>query len=283
MKHRILLIRSYSKFKIQNPEGTSPGYNSVFSFRQFRFVSLFSLFLILNSVLLFAQDYDDVDPMPLKLKGQVLNLDDESPVSYAFVMNYRTHTGVTTDEQGRFVMDVLNIDSLSITSLGFTKTNARIPLNYNEVNVLILYARPVRFAIPQVNVAGEKLKVNLEGVPEAKKINIDPQLRGDAYNKKPPVIAAVITPVSFIQYYSSKREREKRETRKAIVTEKQWEILSQFYTKELVMELTGLDDPTADELMMYINSKGLLSYMSNEYDVRNAILEQYKLFREEGH
>ena len=77
-------------------------YNSVFSFRQFRFVSLLSLFLILNSVLLFAQDYDDVDPMPLKLKGQVLNLDDESPVPYAFVMNYRTHTGVTTDEQGRF-------------------------------------------------------------------------------------------------------------------------------------------------------------------------------------
>jgi hypothetical protein len=49
------------------------------------------------------------------------------------------------------------------------------------------------------------------------------------------------------------------------------------------MELTGLSDSAADELMIYINSKGLLSYMSNEYDVRNTIKEQFALFKQEGH
>ncbi|MBV5311788.1 MAG: carboxypeptidase-like regulatory domain-containing protein [Prolixibacteraceae bacterium] len=241
------------------------------------------LFICLSSLSVFAQDVEEVDPMPIKLKGQVLNLDDESPVPFAFVLNYRTHAGVTTDDQGRFTLDMLNIDSLAISSLGFSKTTARVPANYNQMNVLILYAKPIRFAIPEVKVQGDQKKVNMEGVPPAKKLDIDPQLRGDAYNEKPPVIAAFFNPASFLQYYISKSEREKRETRRAIITEKQWEILSQFYKKDLVMELTGLNDAAADDFMLYINSKGLLSHMSTEYDVRAVIREQFKIYKQEGH
>jgi len=243
---------------------------------------VFFIFLF-TSFQLFAQEKEEIDPMPVRLKAQVLNLGDESPVPFAFILNHRTHSGVTTDEQGRFTMDMLNVDSLSISSLGFSKTTVHIPANYNEMNVLILYAKPIRFALPEVNVQGEQKKVNMDGVPVGKKSDIDPQLRGDSYNEKPPVIAAFFNPVSFVQYYASKREREKREARKAIVTEAHWEILSQYYTKSLVMELTGLSDSGADSLMIYINSKGLLSHMSTEYDVRNTIKEQYKIYRDEGH
>jgi hypothetical protein len=241
------------------------------------------LILFLTSTLIFAQEAEEVDPMPIKLRGQVLNLQDESPVPFAFVLNYRTHGGVTTDEQGRFTMEMLNIDSLAISSLGFSKTTAHVPVNYNEMNVLILYAKPIRFALPEVEVQGSQAKVNLDGVPPAKKIDIDPQLRGDSYNEKPPVIAAFFNPASFLQYYISKSEREKRETRKAILSEKQWEVLSQYYKKELVMELTGLGDSAADDFMLYINSKGLLSHMSTEYDVRAIIREQFKIYKQEGH
>lgn len=232
---------------------------------------------------LFAQEEAEIDPMPIRLKGQVLNLDDEMPVPFAFVLNFRTHTGVTTNEQGLFSMDMLNIDSLEISSLGFTKTVVRVPANYLEMNVLILYAKPVRFALPGVTVKGEQAKVNMDGVPMGNKSTIDPQLRGDAYNKKPPVLAAVFNPVSFLHYYTSKREREKRETRKAIVTEKKWEFLSQYYNKELVMELTGLNNYQADKFMIYFNSKEIFNQLSTEYEVRDAIKEMYKLYREEGH
>jgi len=247
-----------------------------------RTVSCLFLFFFL-SVTVSAQTTDEIDPMPIKLKGKVLSLGDESPVPHAFVVNLRTHSGVTTDEQGRFTMDMLNVDSLSITSLGFSKSTAHIPANYNEMNVLIIYAKPIRFALPEVSVSGQQKKVNMEGVPPAKKLDIAPELRGDAYNKKPPVIAAFFAPASFLQYHLSKSEREKRETRKAIVTEKQWEIISQYYNKELVMKLTGLNNAQADFFMIYINSKGLLNQMSNEYDVRNIIKEQYKIYLDEGH
>jgi len=241
------------------------------------------LVLFISTFQLFAQQADEIDPMPIKLKGQVLNLMDESPLPFAFVLNYRTHTGVTTNDQGFFTIEMLNIDSLEISSLGFSKTTVRVPANYNEMNVQVFYAKPITYDLPEVNVQAKGAKVNMEGVPMGKKLDIDPQLRGDAYNKKPPVLAAVINPVSFLHYYTSKREREKRETRQAIVTEKKWEFLSQYYNKKLVMELTGLNDYQTDTFMIYFNSKEIFSQLKTEYEVRDAIKEIYKLYREEGH
>lgn len=248
--------------------------------KNYQFILL--LILLFGALQLKAQE-DEIDPMPIRLKGQVLNLDDETPVAFASVINYRTHARVTTNEQGYFTADALNIDSLEVSSLGFTKTVFHIPANYNEMNVLIVYAKPVRFALPQVTVKGEQQKVNMDGVPMGKKLDIDPQLRGDVYQKKPSVLAAIFSPASFLQYYTSKKEKEKRETRQAIVTEKKWETLSQYYNKELVMELTGLADIQVDSFMIYFNSKGILAQLQTEYDVRNAIIEVYKQYRAEGH
>lgn len=246
-----------------------------------KLVLLLALLLVTHSVI--AQEEEEIDPMPVRLKGQVLNLMDESPVPYAFVLNHRTHSGVTTNDQGFFTMDMLNIDSLEISSLGFTKTTVRVPANYNEMNVMIFYAKPVRFALPEVNVKGEQAKVNMDGIQVGKRLDIDPQLRGDAYQKKPPVLAAIFNPASFLQYYTSKRERQKRETRKAIITERNWEFVSQFYNKEMVMELTGLNDHQADTFMIYFNSQDIFHLLNTEFDVRNAIKEIYNLYRQEGH
>jgi hypothetical protein len=239
------------------------------------------LILLLSTFQLFSQQVEEVDPMPVKLKGQVLNLDDELPVPFATILNFRTHATISADDQGRFTMEMMNVDSLAISSLGFSKTVVHIPASYNEMNVLKLYAKPIRFALPEVQIKGDMMKV--EGLPTGKKSKIDPRLRGDAYDKKPPVLAALVNPLSFIQYYASKREKDKRDTRQAIVTEKKWEMLSQYYNKKLVMELTGLNDPQSDIFMTWFNSKNLLSHLSSDYDVRAAIVEQFKIYKSEGH
>lgn len=276
----MLLSSKKSKIKSQKP-----GNHYLFphTWRSSRALIFLSLFLFLSSTYVFAQQSDEVDPMPVKVKGQVLNLEDESPVPNAIVMNMRTKTTISADLQGRFLMDALNIDSLAVSSLGYSKGVARIPANYNEMNVLVVYLKPVRFSIPDVNVKGEQKKVNMDGVPVGKANDLPPELRGDAFDKKPPAIAAVLAPASFLQYHLSKSEKEKRETRKAILSEKQWETISQLYNKDLVMKLTGLNSAQADYFMMYINGKGLLSQMRNEYDVRNIIKEQFKLYKAEGH
>jgi len=58
------------------------------------------LVLIMGAFQLIAQQADEVDPMPIKLKAQVLNLADESPVPFAYILNFRTHMVVTANDQG---------------------------------------------------------------------------------------------------------------------------------------------------------------------------------------
>ena len=229
-----------------------------------------------------AQGQDDlIDPVLLHLKGKLVSKDDGLPVPYAHVVNMRTHGGTTTDSQGRFSMEVLNVDSLAISAMGFLKEYAHIPPFHNEDSLLVIQVNPIRYAIGEVKITGQANKVNMDGISTGKPVNIDPQLRGDAFNSKPPWYAAIFSPASFLQYHISRKEKQKREVRAAIISDKQWEYLSQFYNKEVVMSLTGLNELDADTFMIYFNSKSVLTPRSTEYDVREAILKQFEQYQQE--
>lgn len=238
---------------------------------------LLSLFAVRGT----AQDLADIDPILIQLRGQVLNRDDGLPVPYVHVVNLRTHGGTTTNSEGKFVMDMLNIDSLAISAMGFMKEYVQVPPKHHPDSLFVIWVRPLRFAIGEVEVKGKSNKVNMEGISTGKPVDIDPELRGDAFNTKPPWYAAVFSPASFIQYHVSRKEKQKRQVRSAIVSEKRWEYLSQYYSKEIVMELTGLDEAEADSFMIYFNSKGILNEVNNNYQVREAILNQYELYKQE--
>jgi hypothetical protein len=229
----------------------------------------------------YGQDLADIDPILIHLNGKVLNREDGLPVPYVHVVNMRTHGGTTTDFRGNFSMEILNVDTLGITSMGFMKEYITIPPKHHPDSLFTIWLRPIRFAIGEVEVKGKSNAMQMDGISTGKPVDIDPELRGDAFNTKPPWYAAVFSPASFIQYHTSRREREKREVRKVMVDEKRWEFLSQYYNKDIVMELTGLDETEADLFMIYFNSKGMLNQTDNEYEVRDAILQQFKLYQME--
>jgi len=245
---------------------------------------IFSLFIIMlvvgQATVVQAQDDDIIDPVLIFLKARLISIDDGSPVSYAHIVNMRTRGGTSTDANGYFSMEMLNVDSLGMSSLGYMREYFHVPLSYIEGSVLTLYARPMRVAISEVKVTGNARKLNLglgTGVPDS----IPPELRGDAFNKKPSILAAIFSPASFLQYHLSKREKQKREVRAAIISDEQWQRLSKYYNKDVVMSLTGLKDAEADTFMIYFNQKNVLTANANEYDVRTAILQQYIFYTQE--
>jgi hypothetical protein len=242
---------------------------------------LFALFFTVVLVQTFAQDLADIDPILIHLNGKILNREDGLPVPYVHVVNMRTHGGTTTDYRGNFSMEILNVDTLGISSMGFVREYITIPPKHHPDSVFTIWLRPIRFAIGEVEVKGKSNAVQMEGISTGKPVDIDPELRGDAFNSKPPWYAAVFSPASFIQYHTSRKEREKREVRKVMVSEKRWEYLSQYYNKDIVMDLTGLDEAEADSFMIYFNSKGMLNQTDNEYEVRDAILQEFELYRKE--
>ncbi|MFV0379031.1 MAG: hypothetical protein ACK5JD_17205 [Mangrovibacterium sp.] len=224
---------------------------------------------------------DIIDPVLIFLKAKLVNKEDGSAVPYANIVNLRTRGGTTSDANGFFSMQMLNVDSLGISAVGYMREYIGIPYTYKDDSVITLFARPLRIAIGEVRVTGEAQKVNMDGVATGKPSDIPAELRGDAFNKKPSVLAAIFSPASFLQYHLSKREKEKREVRAAMISDAQWQYLSQYYNKETVMMLTGMNTADADTFMIYFNQKQVLNQHSREYDVREAILKQYEAYLNE--
>ena len=224
-----------------------------------------------------AQD-DIIDPVLIRLNGRMISAADSLPVPYAYILNHRTHSGTNTNQDGYFSLEMLNIDTLEVSSVGYTKYIIKVPHNYSGSEVLVFIMLPVNYALGEVNVQGERPKLDL-GLGTGKPVDIAPELRGDAFNETPPILAAFFNPISYWQYYLSKSEKRKREVREAMLLEKNWEMHSRIYNKETVMKLTGMNEADADTFMGWFNAQNVLPYTSNEYQVRAAIVEYFHYYK----
>jgi len=235
------------------------------------------LFFLLSFFELRAQtDTDIVDPMLIELKAEILSAADSSGIPYANIVLHRTHSGTITNGEGYFSLEMLNIDSLEVSSVGYKTTILKIPSYYTGFETLTFYMQPILYNVGEVTVEGEAQ--DLDYFEHGNPTDLPPELRGDAFNKKPPVIAALLSPLSFAQYYG-KREKRKRAVREDMAIMKNWEMHSKNYNKEMVMELTGLNAAYADTFMVWFNGQNVLPYTSSEYQVRESIVQYGKLFK----
>ncbi len=235
---------------------------------------LFFVFVFLSGSA--QNDEYDVDPMLIELKAEVLSSGDSSAIPYANIILHRTHSGTITNGDGYFTLEMLNIDSLEVTSVGYEKTILKIPSYYTGFEVLTFYMKPVLYNVGEVTVEGQSQQLDYfdHGTPT----ELDPALRGDAFNEKPPVIAAFFNPLSFMHYYG-KREKRKRKVREEMAVMRNWEMHSENYNKEMVMKLTGVNEAYADTFMMWFNGQNVLPYTASEYQVRESIVQYYQLFK----
>ncbi len=238
---------------------------------------VFVLLLIIYSSTVFPKKPDD-NKLPL-LKGVVFNLEDITPVIKALVTNQRTKVTVSANLEGQFEISALNTDSLEVSSLGFCKQIVPIPSGFNNSNMLIIYARPLRFLLPDVNVNGNYQKPNFK----VEKIEVSPYFRDEIMREKPAQEKAFQNQISFLKIPLGRKEQPEQKTREAIKDEKQWAAVSKIYNKELVRMLTGLNNTEADNFMMYLNSKRLFNKTNTKEYASYIILEQFKLYRKEGH
>jgi hypothetical protein len=246
----------------------------------YRFKNYLFMVLLVLALPALAQDDVLVDPMLIRLQARIISAADSSAVPYANIINHRTHSGTITNANGFFTLEMLNIDTLVVSSVGYEKNVIKIPYNYSEQEVLVFKMLPVTYGLGEIKVQGDKPNIDL-GFETGKPTEIPVELRGDAFNEAPPILAALFNPISFLQYYLSPGEKQKRDVRQAMALEKNWEMHSKNYNKEMVKKLTGLDEMQADTFMVWFNGQNVLPYTSSEYQVRAAIIEYFELYRRE--
>jgi len=238
---------------------------------------VFALLLLIYGSPVFAQKSNE--NYPLLLKGQILNMEDETPVAKAIVSNQRTKETVTANLEGHFIINAENTDSLEISALGFSKQTISIPSNYSNSNILIIYASTLRFLLPDVNITGNYQKPILK----VEKIEVSPYFRNEFMEEKPAEEKAYQNQISFLKIPLYGKEQPSRKSRNVLKADKKWATVSKIYNVELVRELTGLNATEADMFMMFLNSKQLFNKMTTKEDASFIILEQFSLYRKAGH
>ena len=250
--------------------------NYLFSIRII-FTAIVAIALVANAPNCMAQKAEE-NFVPL-VKGQIFNIEDGSQVAFAVITNHRTKASVSANAYGIFEINALVTDSLEISSLGFQKETVAIPAIYNVSDVLTLYARPLSFLIPDINVTvkKEQLKIDKEN-----RI-VSPYFRSEIMKEKPSSEKAYDNQLSLLSIGFGGKERAKLKVQEAEEKDRQWTSLSKTYNKNLVMALTNLNNTEADNFMMYLNAKNLSKRMTNRENAIFTILQQFKIYKAEGH
>lgn len=216
----------------------------------------------------------------VNIRGKVVSAEDGEPIPYAHVINPRVHGGTTTNADGYFSISLFTEDTLTIRSVGFVDYK----LTVDEFPPKALYEivlKPVRFLLNEITVTEElRLKKNL-GIKEVEPLNIPTELRGDAFNEKPPWFAAFLSPVSFMQYHLSAREKGKREVRQLILNNEQWVAFSTYHNLENIERLTGLYGEEADRFMLFCNIHNQLPHFASQMQIEFQIMDLYFKFKKE--
>jgi len=238
---------------------------------------IFLLLILVGGLSLngFSQVYFPEDM--IKVSAQVLDDLTGLPVPYVNVINQRVRGGTMTDKEGKFSLQADPTDTLTFRSLGYI--DKKIPVSDMVKENTVVTMAPVRYELNGVEITGEKNKVNMTGLLDhAKMSNIPSELRGE-FAANPKLLTAIFHPTSFLYYKFSKDEKEKRNTLVAIRTERQWQLFSLVYNKEIAARVTGLKGDDLDNFMVYFNAYSNLSFSSTTYEVEKRlkeILKEYK-------
>ena len=185
-----------------------------------------------------------------------------------------------SDALGSFSIQADPTDTLTIKSLGYKDKKVPVSEIIASGNVVAkIWLAPIRMLVEQVDVKGAAPKVNMSGIPVGKSVSVPVELRSDYFAARPTTLTAIFRPFSYLSYHLSKSEKEKRATLAVIRTERDFQMLSLVYNKEIVSKLTGLTGEALEDFMLFCNAFNQLPVNANNYDVEKRVKElmiQYK-------
>ena len=208
----------------------------------------------------------------VNVKGQVIDEQTKEGVGYVQILNMRIRGGTMADATGKFSIQADPMDTLTFKSLNYKDKIVPVSAIINTENgIARIMLSPVRILLGQVEVESSGPKVNMNGIPVGKSVSVPVELRSDYFASKPKALTVVAKPLSFLSYYLSKDEKEKRATLSAIHSEKDWQILSLVYNKDVIQKISGFQGDALEDFMLYCNAFNGLPTNASTYDVEKRI------------
>ncbi|MCX6221106.1 MAG: carboxypeptidase-like regulatory domain-containing protein [Bacteroidia bacterium] len=196
-------------------------------------------------------------------------------IPYVNVINQRVRGGTMTDKEGKFTLQADPTDTITFRSIGYIDKKVPVSEIVGHEDAIVTMA-PVRYQLEGVEITGQSQKVNMSGLLDhAKNMSKIPVELRTEFTTRPTVLTAIFHPTSFLYYKYNKEEKSKRNTLVAIRTEREWQLFSLVYNKEIAERLTGLQGNELDNFMVYFNAYSYLLFSATTYEVEKRVKEVF--------
>lgn len=160
----------------------------------------------------------------IRISGTVLQPDRKTPVPGATIVKVNTHMGVVSDEEGKFLIDVAQTDTLMIRALGFKPLlylPKALPVSELRVNIVlqedsVMLGEVEVTSRPSQEMIDRALRnMKQEQTSQTKNPNFIPGLE-----PPPPAPAApptIMSPMSFLYDLLSSEGKQKRQLQEYIL------------------------------------------------------------------
>ncbi|WP_027472909.1 hypothetical protein [Saccharicrinis fermentans] len=208
---------------------------------------------------------------------------DDRFIENAQVISYETMHIYATDSLGSF-RNVFNAtDSLKVFGLGYEAVVIKVKQFENIEDGLTLELARRTYMIRSVDVpAKQELHLHLPSdikLAEKKDDDKPIALRSGNFSSKPPVLAAVFNPLSFIHYYTSKQEKRKRNAIKELAKDAEQQKINVFYNRDIIKEVSGYEEgKKLNDFIVYCNVNLHLNSRDNALLVKERILKLKEKF-----
>lgn len=247
-------------------------------------ITTFFILLLLSIGQLNAQKEDSV----ITIIGNLYDKKTFKPVEYAHVINTENYYGTISDTSGNFKIKGAPGDTLLITAIGYENKNFSYEGEYKPFIVRSIPMEEKTYMIEQVEVTPwgtyqdfkEKfLDLEIENPREA----IHPRIWRDLQPPPDTVIPpepGLESPVSLIYSIFSREGKELRKYKELKEEKTISEKIRSKYNKEIVGEITGLENEELIRFMEFCNFSDEYLITTRKYFILERVKEKYKEYQD---
>jgi hypothetical protein len=182
--------------------------------------------LLLTTFLLLVCSLPVLAQQTIRVSGTVFQSDKVTPVPGAGVIRYGTNLGVVTDNEGKFVIDVEQNDTLLVRAVGFKPLlylPKKLPVSELRVNIVLQEDSVMLGEVEVTSRPSEELiqralrNMKREEPNYVKKPGYRPELEPGP--PPPPAPATILSPMTFLYDMFSKEGKQNKKLQQLLLIE----------------------------------------------------------------
>ena len=247
--------------------------------------SIILILILFTSFQIFAQK--ESKKQIIELTGRIIDISTNKPIQFAHIINLKKGQGAITDTAGKFRILMTKIDTLRISSIGYEIKYwglADTSLQIKQFNT-VMYLIPKTYKISEVDIYQLRWESFLYDIAHTK-------IEKDKTQKKLIIwfdkiisendlksLTTSARGIGFTIPFKTKREKQLLKVEKLKKQAEINKIAYQKFNRELVNEITGLENKELDNFMIYGNFSTNYIINTNKYDLIVRIQEIFQNYQ----